>query len=115
MWLTKELANLKKSGLYNNILTIDSPIGGEIVIDSKRLLNFCSNNYLGLANNTRLKKAAIAAGEIQKKYLHSTTLVHAQDSTGLTYSYILTTQKDIEITGKFLSNLFRSDCFVRRR
>ncbi len=40
--------------------------------------------------------------EIRKKYLHSTTLVHAQDSTGLTYSYILTTQKDIN---EYLSKL----------
>ena len=82
MWLTKELANLKKSGLYNNILTIDSPIGGEIVIDSKRLLNFCSNNYLGLANNTRLKKAAIAAinkfgiGPAAVRTIAGTTTLH---------------------------------------
>lgn len=43
--------------------------------------------------------------EIRKKYLLSTTLVHAQDSTGLTYSYILTTQKDIDsYLSKFASN-----------
>ncbi|KKP61354.1 MAG: hypothetical protein UR54_C0003G0005 [Candidatus Roizmanbacteria bacterium GW2011_GWA2_34_18] len=34
--------------------------------------------------------------EIRKKYLHSTTLVHVQDSTGLTYSYLLSSQKDID-------------------
>jgi hypothetical protein len=34
--------------------------------------------------------------DIRKKYLHSSTLVHVQDSTGLTFSYILSTQKDIE-------------------
>lgn len=61
MKLIEELDNLKKSGLFNNILVIDSPIEGEIVIDGKRLLNFCSNNYLGLANNSSLKKAAIDA------------------------------------------------------
>jgi len=34
--------------------------------------------------------------DIRKKYLHSTTLVQAKDSTGLTYSYTLTLQKDID-------------------
>ena len=34
--------------------------------------------------------------EIRKKYLNSTTLVHVQDSTGLTFSYLLSSQKDID-------------------
>ncbi|MEK6563509.1 MAG: 8-amino-7-oxononanoate synthase [Candidatus Omnitrophota bacterium] len=38
-----------------------SACGRQIIIDGKKLLNFCSNNYLGLANDSRLKKAAIAA------------------------------------------------------
>jgi glycine C-acetyltransferase len=82
MWLREELDNLKKTGLYNNILTIDSPIGGEVVIDGKRLLNFCSNNYLGLANNSRLKKAAITAinmygvGPAAVRTIAGTTTLH---------------------------------------
>lgn len=82
MWLIKELNNLKKSGLYNNIITIDSPIGGEVVIDGKKLLNFCSNNYLGLANNSRLKKAAIVAinkygvGPAAVRTIAGTTTLH---------------------------------------
>ncbi len=57
-WLTDELANLKQQGLYNTIRTIDSPQGAWIVVDGKRVLNFCSNNYLGLANDPRLRDAA---------------------------------------------------------
>ena len=82
MWLTEELDNLKKSGLYNNILVIDSPIGGEIIIGGKKLLNFCSNNYLGLANNPRLKKAAIEAigkygvGPAAVRTIAGTTVLH---------------------------------------
>lgn len=57
-WLTDELKNLKQQGLYNTIRTIDSAQGAWIVVDGKRVLNFCSNNYLGLANDLRLRDAA---------------------------------------------------------
>lgn len=60
-WLYDELASLKQQNLYNTIRTIDSPQGAWIVVDGKRVLNFCSNNYLGLANDLRLKQAAHAA------------------------------------------------------
>jgi len=62
-WIKKQVEDLKEQNLYNNILTIESPIGPEIQIDGKKLLNFCSNNYLGLANNPEMKKAAIEAIE----------------------------------------------------
>ncbi|CAG0987452.1 glycine C-acetyltransferase [Anaerolineae bacterium] len=57
-WISDELNNLKQQGLYNNIRTIGSPQGAWIVVDGKRVLNFCSNNYLGLANDARLREAA---------------------------------------------------------
>jgi len=41
--------------------------------------------------------------ELRKKYLHMTTLVHIPDSTGLTYSYILTTQDDVDVYTKKLA------------
>src|SRR3989304_2003230 len=57
-WITDELASLKQQGLYNTIRTIGSPQGAWLVVDGKRVLNFCSNNYLGLANDARLRDAA---------------------------------------------------------
>jgi glycine C-acetyltransferase len=57
-WITQELDTLKQQGLYNSIRTIDSPQGAWLTVDGKRVLNFCSNNYLGLANDERLKHAA---------------------------------------------------------
>lgn len=57
-WIQEELENLKKAGLYNRIRTIESPQGAWLVVDGKRVLNFCSNNYLGLANHPRLVQAA---------------------------------------------------------
>jgi len=57
-WIQVELQNLKDSGLYNRIRTLSSPQGAWLVVDGKRVLNFCSNNYLGLANHPRIVQAA---------------------------------------------------------
>ena len=60
-WIQEELDNLKQAGLYNRIRTLQSPQGAWLQVDGKRVLNFCSNNYLGLANHPRLLQAAKAA------------------------------------------------------
>jgi len=52
---------MKKKGLYNNIRTVESEQGAWFTVNGKKVLNFCSNNYLGLASNSRMKNAAIAA------------------------------------------------------
>ncbi|MEW5872209.1 MAG: glycine C-acetyltransferase [Chloroflexota bacterium] len=62
-WIEDELKNLKDAGLYNRIRTLGSPQGAWLIVDGKRALNFCSNNYLGLANHPRLIKAAREAAE----------------------------------------------------
>jgi len=62
-WIDEELQSLKESGLYNQIRTLGSPQGAWLVVDGKHVLNFCSNNYLGLANHPRLVQAAEAAME----------------------------------------------------
>lgn len=60
-WIGRQVKDLKKQHLYNNIATINSPVGPEMVVNGKKVLNFCSNNYLGLADHPKLKMAAIAA------------------------------------------------------
>ncbi len=57
-WIQQEIDSLKSQGLYNNIRTIGSPQGAWLVVDGKQVLNFCSNNYLGLANHPALVAAA---------------------------------------------------------
>ena len=60
-WIQEEIDTLQQAGLYNRIRTIGSPQGAWLVVDGKKSLNFCSNNYLGFANHPRLLKAAQAA------------------------------------------------------
>ncbi|MBM4423167.1 MAG: glycine C-acetyltransferase [Chloroflexi bacterium] len=62
-WITDEIDSLKQQGLYNTIRTIGSPQGAWLMVDGQRVLNFCSNNYLGLANHPRILGAARAAME----------------------------------------------------
>jgi glycine C-acetyltransferase len=64
-WIDDELQSLHDAGLYNNIRTLGSPQGAWLVVDGKKVLNFCSNNYLGLANHPRIVEAARKAA---KKY-----------------------------------------------
>lgn len=84
IWLKKQVQDLKDAHLYNNILTIESAVGPEITIEGKKLLNFCSNNYLGLANNAEMKKAAIEAikkygiGPAAVRTIAGTTVLHKE-------------------------------------
>ena len=64
-WLTQEIDSLKEQGLYNRIRTIGSAQGAWLTVDGKHVLNFCSNNYLGLANHPKL---VAAAQESTKQY-----------------------------------------------
>ncbi|MBR6054508.1 MAG: glycine C-acetyltransferase [Bacteroidales bacterium] len=62
--LSDELAAIKEAGLYKNERNIASPQSAEITLeDGSKALNFCANNYLGLADNPRIVKAAKAAME----------------------------------------------------
>jgi glycine C-acetyltransferase len=62
-WIEDELANLRRSGLFTTVRTLSSPQGAWLVVDGREVLNFCSNNYLGLANHPRLVQAAREAIE----------------------------------------------------
>jgi glycine C-acetyltransferase len=62
-WIQDELQTLKDAGLYNRIRTLSSPQGAWLVVDGARVLNFCSNNYLGMANHPRLVQAVQKAVE----------------------------------------------------
>lgn len=60
-WIEGELEKLEKQGLLSNIKVIGSPQSAWFDINGQKCLNFCSNNYLGLANHPDVKKAVIVA------------------------------------------------------
>jgi glycine C-acetyltransferase len=57
-WIQSELSSLKEAGLYTTMRTLESPQGAWLTVDGREVLNFCSNNYLGLANHPHLVEAA---------------------------------------------------------
>lgn len=57
--LRNDIADLKKNGLYKVEYEIASPQSSHIKLaDGKEVLNFCANNYLGLADSKKLSEAA---------------------------------------------------------
>jgi len=55
--LEKELTALKQQGLYRSRRIINAPQDVNIIIDGQPILNFCSNDYLGLANHPQVISA----------------------------------------------------------
>jgi glycine C-acetyltransferase len=79
-----ERARLEKEGLLINIRTIQSAQGAWIAVDGKKVLNLCSNNYLGFANHPRLREAARKAidhygvGPAAVRTIAGTTSLHTE-------------------------------------
>ena len=58
VWEEDVLA-LEREGLKRGLRRVSGAQGRKVILDGKEVLNFCSNNYLGLADDPRLRKAAI--------------------------------------------------------
>jgi len=56
--LAAELEQLRKSGLYKSERRIASPQKSSIIVNGREVVNFCANNYLGLANHPEIVEAA---------------------------------------------------------
>jgi glycine C-acetyltransferase len=107
--LEKQLSELKAQGLYKQEREITSPQDAEITITGGRhVLNFCSNNYLGLANHPAIIKAAIKSyescgfGLSSVRFICGTQTVHKQLEKRL--SQFLGTEDTILYTSCFDAN-----------
>ena len=76
---------LRQEGLFKEERTIASPQGAHIELaDGRRVINFCANNYLGLANDERLELAATAGmadhgyGTASVRFICGTQSVHKE-------------------------------------
>jgi glycine C-acetyltransferase len=83
-FIIDERERLEREGLLVGIRTIESPQGAWITVDGKRVLNLCSNNYLGFANDPRLKQAAqdaiekFGVGPAAVRSIAGTTILHTE-------------------------------------
>jgi len=82
--LTAELAAIKEQGLYKDERVLESPQGAEVTVGGQKVLNFCANNYLGLAGDERVKEAAKRTldrwgyGLSSVRFICGTTELHQQ-------------------------------------
>jgi glycine C-acetyltransferase len=56
--LREQLSGIRDAGLYKQERLLESPQGAEIEVGGRKVLNFCANNYLGLANHPEVVAAA---------------------------------------------------------
>jgi glycine C-acetyltransferase len=83
-FIVDERKRLEDEGLLVKVRTIGSAQGAWIEVDGNKVLNLCSNNYLGFANHPRLKAAAQAAiekfgvGPAAVRSIAGTTVLHAE-------------------------------------
>ena len=83
-FIKEELDNLKEACLLINVRTIEGPQGAWVTVDGKKVLNLCSNNYLGLANDPQLKSAsqkaidAYGVGPAAVRTIAGTTTLHKE-------------------------------------
>jgi glycine C-acetyltransferase len=83
-WIEESLRELRQKNLYATIRTIGSPQGPWLEVDGRQVLNFCSNNYLGLANDPRLVQAAkdacdrLGVGPAAVRTIAGTTKLHIE-------------------------------------
>lgn len=88
-WIEEEMSRLSEAGLRTQIRTIESAMDGWVTIEGRQLLNFCANNYLGLANHQRLRQAAVEAidsfgvGPAAVRTIAGTTSLHVELETAL--------------------------------
>ena len=61
--LQTQLNDIKEQGTFKNERIIETAQESEISVRGKKVLNFCANNYLGLANNNEIRQAAMQAIE----------------------------------------------------
>lgn len=81
-WCAGELVRLEQEGLRRHPVTVSSPPGPEVVIGGRQVIQLCSNDYLGLAGDHRLRRAAAdaawrwGAGTGASRLVSGTTELH---------------------------------------
>lgn len=84
-----QLAGLEAQGLYKKERVLQSPQGAHIRTGERSVINLCANNYLGLANDPRLKAAATSSlerygyGLASVRFICGTQTVHKDLEAGL--------------------------------
>ena len=78
----QELKEIRDAGMWKDVGVLEGKQGAEVTMGGKILLNFCANNYLGLASSDELAQAAIEGvkkygfGEASVRFIVGTSTIH---------------------------------------
>ncbi len=107
--LEAELSAMRENGTYKTERILMSPQGQEIIVDGKKYLNFCANNYLGLSGTELLEKASEATvkkwgyGLASVRFICGTQAVH-KDLERAVASYV-GTEDSVTYSSCFMANV----------
>lgn len=117
-WIDDALATVHKAHWYRSVKTIDGP-GPTVFLAGQEVINFASNDYLGLAGDTRLAAAAIAAintwgtGSTGSRLLSGHRAIHAQLEAAI--AAWKQTEAALVYSSGYLANLGTITTLVNRR
>ncbi len=108
-WAVEELAQWEAAGLLRTPRIVDSAAEPEVEIDGRKVVLLCSNNYLGMAADPRVRAAASnaarkwGAGAGASRLVSGTTRMHREFETALASHE--TTQDAVLFSSGYLANL----------
>ena len=107
--LDAELDAIRESGLYKVERALEGPQGRMISVEGKEVLNFCSNNYLGLSGTDAIREAADAAlarwgfGQASVRFICGTQGIHLELEAAT--AKFLGTEAAVLYTSCFMANV----------
>lgn len=117
-WIDSALATIHKAHWYRSVKTMSRP-GPTTVLNGQEVINFASNDYLGLAGDSRLADAAIAAintwgtGSTGSRLLSGHRVIHEQlESAIATWKQ---TEASVVYSSGYLANIGTITALVNKR
>ncbi len=108
-WLEQSLTTIHRAGWYRSVQTIEGQSGATVWMNGRQLVNFASNDYLGLASDPRLAAAAIAAiqefgtGSTGSRLLSGHRAIHRQLEQAI--AQLKQTEDAIVFSSGYLANI----------
>ena len=118
-WLGKSLSTIYQADWYRSVQTIQGRSGAIVQLDGRKVINFASNDYLGLTSDERLIQAAIAAtkeygtGSTGSRLLTGHRQLHQQLERAI--ASLKQTEEALVFSSGYLANLGTIAALVGKR
>ncbi len=118
-WIEKSLATIHRADWYRSVQTLQGRPGATVLLEGREVINFASNDYLGLAGDERLIQAAVAAtkelgtGSTGSRLLSGHRELHRQLECAI--AALKQTEDALVFSSGYLANLGAIASLVGRR